>query len=139
MGLEEKGPRSNGLTLVRRVMEDAHGPEWHRVRHNARTYGDLALEPSTIYSRAVVDMFGGIEGEPRARLHAAAHVTGGGLPGKLGRALKPSGSGAVIDEPFDPPALMLHCLIQANHQPGPVMTLHCFVNWARAASDCFPN
>jgi phosphoribosylformylglycinamidine cyclo-ligase len=54
-------------------------------------------------------MFGGVEGNQKAVISAAAHVTGGGLPGKLGRALKPSGLGAKIGEPFEPPGLLLHC------------------------------
>ena len=47
-------------------------------------------------------MFGGYCGEPKTEVHGVAHITGGGIPGKLGRILKPSGLGAVIDEPFEP-------------------------------------
>ena len=41
---------------------------------------------------AVVEMFGGFDREPKAEIHGVVHVTGGGIPGKLGRVLKPSGT-----------------------------------------------
>ena len=87
VGLREEGFRSNGLSLVRKILGDAHGDMWHEEVRGDTTLGALVLRPSRIYSRALVDMFGGVEGEPRAPIHAAAHITGGGLPGKLGRAL----------------------------------------------------
>ena len=53
-------------------------------------------------------MFGGYGREPKVELHGVAHITGGGVPGKLGRVLRPSGLGAVIDEPFEPSDIMLY-------------------------------
>ncbi|MCK5373379.1 MAG: hypothetical protein KAJ20_03510, partial [Candidatus Aenigmarchaeota archaeon] len=38
----------------------------------------------------------------------------GGLPGKLGRVLKPSGFGADIDTPFTPGEALLHCQEKGN-------------------------
>lgn len=110
IGLREPGLRSNGISLIRRVLEQKYGPKWHEQSLNGTPIIDLALSPSVIYSKALVDMFGGWNlGQPhRAKIHAAAHITGSGLAGKLGRALKPSGLGASIDNPFDPPALMTH-------------------------------
>jgi phosphoribosylformylglycinamidine cyclo-ligase len=90
-------------------MEDAYGPEWHDAELRGKKLGELALHPSQIYTKAVVEMFGGFAGEPEAEVHGVAHITGGGLPGKLGRILKPSGLGAMIDNPFQPCDLMLHC------------------------------
>ena len=51
-------------------------------------------------------MFGGYDQEPKTEIHGAAHITGGGVPGKLGRVLKPSGLGAIIDSPFGPSEFM---------------------------------
>ena len=51
-------------------------------------------------------MFGGYQGEPKAEVHGVAHITGGGIPGKLGRVLKPSGLGAVVHSPFEPSNIM---------------------------------
>jgi len=105
VGLREDGFRSNGLSLVRKIMQDRYEDNWHKVHcHDAScTFGEAILTPSKIYTAAVVDMFGGydLDREPRAEVHGVAHITGGGIPGKLGRILKPSGLGAKIDYPFE--------------------------------------
>jgi len=109
VGLREEGFRSNGLSLVRRIMEKTHGRKWHEAPWgDGRSYGDMVLTPSRIYSKAVVDMFGGYNGTPRVELHGVAHITGGGIPGKLGRMLKPSGLGANINNPYAPFNFMFH-------------------------------
>jgi len=104
VGLREEGFRSNGLSLVRKIMKNSHGDNWHLVpwKEGNINLGDLALTPSKIYSAAAVDMFGGYDRESKTEVHGIAHITGGGIPGKLGRVLKSSGLGAVIDEPFGP-------------------------------------
>jgi len=116
VGLSEPGFRSNGLSLVRKIMENAHGDDWHEVmwkRENVNM-GEKALTSSTIYTKAVVDMFGGYDGKPKVDVHGVSHITGGGLPGKLGRTLKPSGFGAEIDSPMDPSEFMLYTQALGN-------------------------
>lgn len=103
IGLREDGFRSNGLSLVRRIMQKGYGAEWHI---EAKKYAQAILKPSQVYSKAVVEMFGGLDKEPKAELHGVAHITGGGIPGKLGRMLKPSGLGAVISDAWEPPSIM---------------------------------
>lgn len=103
VGLREHGFRSNGISLVRKVLANAHGREWHtRDWKDGMNLGETVEEPSKIYTKAVVDMFGGFEGTPKAQVHGVAHITGGGVPGKLGRILRPSRLSAVIDNPFEP-------------------------------------
>jgi len=104
VGLREEGFRSNGLSLFRKIMKNNYGDNWHQVTWKKKdvNLADLALTPSKIYTATVVDMFGGYCGEPKTEVHGAAHITGGGIPGKLGRVLKPSGLGAIIDNPFQP-------------------------------------
>ncbi|HLD81373.1 MAG TPA: AIR synthase-related protein, partial [archaeon] len=109
VAFREKGFRSNGLSLARKALGDAHGKEWHLEKLKGKTLGELALEPSRIYSRAVCEMTGGFSGDAKAEIHGVTHVTGGGLPGKLGRMLKPSGLGAALDDLFPPTDLMLYC------------------------------
>jgi phosphoribosylformylglycinamidine cyclo-ligase len=111
VGLGEPGLRCNGISLIRRTLEAKYGPKWHEHSLDGTPLIDLALKPSIIYTLAILDMIGGYDlARPaRARVHAAAHITGSGLPGKLARTLKPSGLGATIDSPFTPNALMLHC------------------------------
>jgi len=101
VALEEKGFRSNGISLVRRIMEEAYGPQWHRKKTGGKTLGDQALIPSKIYTRAALDMLPYAEG--------IVNVTGGGIPGKLGRTLAAKKYGAEINNPFAPCRLMLHC------------------------------
>ena len=111
VGLREEGFRSNGLSLVRRIMQKNYGDDWHQKSitggHSLeRVMARAILTPSRIYTGAVVDMFGGYNGEPRAEIHGVAHITGGGIPGKLGRVLKPNGLGANIVFPFEPSDIM---------------------------------
>lgn len=111
IGLRETGLRCNGISLVRRLLSAQYGDHWERERIGDSRLIDLALQPSSIYSAAVVDMFGGYDlaAKPKAVLHGAAHITGGGIPEKLGRVLKASALGAVIDDPFEPSPLLTHC------------------------------
>lgn len=111
VGLREEGVRCNGISLIRRVLKDAYGDNWETHELNGKRLIDLALQPSKIYSAAVVDMFGGydLSRKPKAKIHGAAHISGGGIYEKLGRLLRASGHGADIDNPFVPCDLMLHC------------------------------
>ncbi len=116
VALGETGLRSNGISLIRIALEQEYGNSWLQAELEGTPIIDLALQPSTIYTQAIIDMFGGWEltRPSKARIHAIAHITGGGVPGKLARALKPTGLGATIDDPMMPPALMLHAQQIAN-------------------------
>src|SRR3989344_3327047 len=124
VGLRENGFRSNGLSLVRKIMKTAHGDEWHRETYNGKSLAELALHQSRIYSGAVVDMLDGFNGESKAKIHGVSHITGGGIPGKLGRALKPSGLGAYLDNPFEPCDLMIYC-----QEKGNVADVEAYKTW----------
>ncbi len=126
VGLREEGFRSNGLSLVRRIMKNNHGDNWHQVpwKKGNVSLADLALTPSRIYTAAVVDMFGGYDREPKTEVHGVAHITGGGVPGKLGRVLKPSGFGAVIDSPFEPSEFM-----EYTQALGNVSDIEAYKTW----------
>ena len=112
----EKGFRSNGLSLVRKIFNNAHGEDWHAVPFNGSTLGKMALMPSRIYSKAVVDMHGGVGKDAKAVIHGVAHITGGGIPGKLGRVLKASKLGAELTDLFPPSEIMAHCQKLGNVQ-----------------------
>jgi phosphoribosylformylglycinamidine cyclo-ligase len=91
VGLASSGLHANGFSLVRSALL-AEGPHvLHAVPEGfARPLADELLEPTAIYAPLVVSL-------ARAGLvHAAAHVTGGGLPENVPRAL-PEGVGAEID------------------------------------------
>ena len=114
IAFKENGFRSNGLSLVRKILKDTFGDNWHNENHNGKNIAKLALVPSKIYCACVVDMFGGFLGEEKVKLHAVSHITGGGLPGKLGRVLKPSKLGAELFDLYDPCDLMLFCQEKGN-------------------------
>lgn len=79
IGLRSPNLRSNGFSLVRSVFG-----------HEIVDFADVLLEPSVIYSPTVLDAVntGGV--------HAAAHITGGGLAANLARSL-PDGLGASVE------------------------------------------
>jgi phosphoribosylformylglycinamidine cyclo-ligase len=79
VGLVSPNLRSNGFSLVRAVFGDQIDD--HLV---------ALLEPSVIYAPKVLATLEG------GGINAAAHITGGGLAGNLGRAL-PAGLGASLD------------------------------------------
>ncbi len=118
VALQESGFRSNGLSLARKILCDTYGEDWHTVQYNDSTLGKLALTPSRIYSSAVVEML------QRNIVHGVVHVTGGGIPGKLGRVLKPSGFGAKLDNVFTPGSIMQHCIDQ-----GQVELVEAYKTW----------
>jgi len=109
VGLREEGFRSNGLSLVRRILTQNFGEHWHTRSWEGQNVGELVLRPSRIYARAIIAMMGGVDGEPQAKVHGVAHITGGGIPGKLGRILQPKKLGAHIDDPFPPGDIVLYC------------------------------
>lgn len=124
VALREEGFRSNGLSLVRKIMKNNFGENWHEKTYDGKSAAEYALTPSRIYSSAIVDMFGGFEGKQKAELHGVVHVTGGGIPGKLGRVLKPSGFGAELENLFSPSEFVLE--VQAI---GKVSDAEAYKTW----------
>lgn len=101
VALRSDGFRSNGFSLVRRVMAAAFGPDWHQEPFGDGTWGRVLLTPSRIYAPLVVDL-----PAAGAGLTGVAHVTGGGVPRNLARLLRPTGLGARLDSLFPPHAPM---------------------------------
>lgn len=129
IGLAERGFRSNGYSDLRKIMRQEYGENWHTHVERSLgelTLGELAAIPSTIYSRLINELTGGYDSgnEPKAKISGAGPITGGGQPEKLGRMLEPSGLGAVIDDPIEPPALMKH--VQGI---GGYSDLQAYDNW----------
>ncbi|MDP9072978.1 MAG: phosphoribosylformylglycinamidine cyclo-ligase [Actinomycetota bacterium] len=91
IGLASPGLRSNGYSLARQALlvEAGRRLDWPAWEGAERSLGDELLEPSVIYAPAVRALMAAVE------VHAAAHVTGGGLPGNLPRVL-PEGNAAIV-------------------------------------------
>jgi phosphoribosylformylglycinamidine cyclo-ligase len=90
VGLRSSGLHSNGYSLVRAtLLEDPARLDEH-VPQLGRTLADELLEPTAIYVRTVADL------RTEGLVSSAAHITGGGFPENIPRAL-PAGLGAEID------------------------------------------
>src|SRR5256885_124659 len=89
IGYASNGLHTNGYTLARRIVFDRLGLD---VRDpfpdTGRTVAQVLLDVHTSYAAAVTPVL--------PRLHALAHITGGGIPGNLVRVL-PAGCEAVVD------------------------------------------
>ena len=88
IGLPSTGLHANGYSLVRSALLGRHGLG-DRPNGLGRTLADELLEPCAIYAPAVLEL------ASDGLVHAAAHVTGGGLLENLPRAL-PEGLGAEL-------------------------------------------
>ena len=91
IGMASSGPHSNGFSLIRRLLERAGtGLDETPDGLGGATVADALLEPTRIYAKPVRLLTATLD------VRAMAHVTGGGIPGNLARAL-PAGLGVEID------------------------------------------
>jgi phosphoribosylformylglycinamidine cyclo-ligase len=89
VGLPSSGLHANGYSLVRRVLLDGRSLD-DPVPELGRSLADELLEPCAIHTAEVVAL------HREGLLHAAAHITGGGILENLPRIL-PDGLGATLD------------------------------------------
>jgi len=126
VGIAASGLHANGFSLVRSLLAefdlDLHRPYQEQLSrtlgeagreavivtepaHVLATLGDVLLTPTTIYARAVLRLREELEATG-TDLRGIAHITGGGLPGNVPRAL-PAGLGARLDPSLWPmPGIM---------------------------------
>jgi phosphoribosylformylglycinamidine cyclo-ligase len=92
LGLESSGLHSNGYSLVRRALTDGLADEELATRKlaNGAKLGRALLAPTRIYVRPLLDAL-----NAELPIHAAAHITGGGITENLNRAL-PAGLDAQV-------------------------------------------
>jgi phosphoribosylformylglycinamidine cyclo-ligase len=91
VGLVSPGLRCNGYSLARRALFDRRGrsvdePAWDGA---SRSLGAELLVPSVIYAPMMARL------RAEVPVHGFAHITGGGIPGNLNRALPDSCDGVV--------------------------------------------
>ena len=89
IGVSSPNLRSNGFSLVRRVM-DGRDPADLMPGGGGATMAETLLAPSVVYAPAIAALLEGV------RPHGMAHITGGGLAGNVARIL-PGGCDAVIE------------------------------------------
>jgi phosphoribosylformylglycinamidine cyclo-ligase len=97
LALPSSGVHSNGFSLVRRIIAEA-GLNWDAPAPFApgSSLAEALMAPTRIYVKPVLAL------HKAGLLKAAAHITGGGLPGNLPRAL-PEGTGAALKAPWAMP------------------------------------
>lgn len=117
LGIASSGIHSNGYSLVRRIVKDA-GLNMDQVyKELGRTpLWKILMEPTRIYAKQVIKVLSGYT--KKQVVSGMAHITGGGLPGNVCRAL-PDHLDAVIDcESWEPhpifPFLQKHGAIETN-------------------------
>lgn len=121
IALEETGCRSNGFTRLRDILETHYGDLWHNAKIDDCYLGDLALQPSTIYAPAIIDLLYGLSFDP----NGIVHVTGGGIPAKLKRILKHQLLGADIFHPRKPGKLFSHIV----HEKEFILEKEAYERW----------
>src|SRR5690606_33797629 len=91
VGLASSGAHSNGYSLIRKVLERAHGPlESDAARaalaadFHGRPLADVLMAPTRIYVRPVLGLLAEVP------VKAMAHITGGGLVENVPRVLPPA-------------------------------------------------
>ena len=97
LGLPASGVHSNGFSLVRRICGIARlGWSDPAPWSPGETAAQALMAPTRLYVKQVLAL------HRAGLLHAAAHITGGGLPGNLPRVL-PQGMCAVVDRAWPVP------------------------------------
>ncbi len=79
IGLKSSGVHSNGLSLVRKILEK-NQISYTDEAYDGKSWGDEILKPTRIYVRQFLKV--------RKYIKAAAHITGGGLEANLSRVVK---------------------------------------------------
>lgn len=131
IGLKSTGVHSNGFSLVRKIVQTS-GLGWHDAAPFAdgKTLAEALLAPTKIYVKSLLAL------HRAGLLHAAAHITGGGLPGNLPRALPPD-TVAVLDATAWTPPPVFAWLAQTGHVPADEMlrVFNCGIGMALVVKD----
>ena len=101
LGLASGGLHTNGYTLARKVAEDAGLSYSEAPEALDRSLGEVYLEPHRAYVREVQALRRTVE------VRGMAHITGGGLPGNLPRALGGLGARLYASSWEEPPVFGL--------------------------------
>jgi phosphoribosylformylglycinamidine cyclo-ligase len=101
LGLASSGLHTNGYTLARKVVEET-GLSYSDVPEGFdRPVGEAYLEPHRAYVRGIQALRKTVE------VRGMAHITGGGLPGNLPRALNRLGARLYASSWEEPPVFAL--------------------------------
>jgi len=103
IALNSRGFRSNGFSLVRKVLSEKFGADWHRQKYDEeKSWGEMVLTPSWIYAPLIVGLL-----SQHFDIRGIAHITGGGIADNFGRVLERNNLGALLDHLFPPNEMMI--------------------------------
>jgi len=106
IGYASNGLHTNGYTLARRIVFDRLRLDLQdRFPDTERSVAQVLLDIHRSYAAAVMPVV--------TRVHALAHITGGGIPGNLARVL-PQGCEAVVDARSWPWPTVFRVLMRAG-------------------------
>ncbi|MBU0766817.1 phosphoribosylformylglycinamidine cyclo-ligase [Patescibacteria group bacterium] len=120
ISLKSAGPRCNGYSLIRKILEGKLDEEWK----DGKTWGEVMLTPSIVYSNALLELIGRYGEDRKVNVKGLAHITGGGIPSKLGRTLKKSGLGAELTDLWSPHESLVDLI-----KLGSVTTEEAYKTW----------
>ena len=129
IALPSSGPHSNGYSLIRKII-DVTDASLDTVLADGQVLVDALLAPTTIYNKVLLGM------QREVRIHAMAHITGGGLPENLPRVL-PEGCSARIDLNSWTPAAVFQWLQAGGNVTEAEMlrTFNCGVGMVLVVAD----
>ncbi|MCA9292689.1 MAG: phosphoribosylformylglycinamidine cyclo-ligase [Phycisphaerales bacterium] len=105
VGLESDGIHSNGYSLVRAIVRSA-GLDLGRVYPEvdaARSLGDVLMTPTRLYAAPIAKLLRRYK--VKKVVSGMAHITGGGIPGNLNRALHGEVDAVIDRGAWTPPAV----------------------------------
>ena len=87
IGLTSSGLHSNGFSLVRRVLFETRKYDYYAMLDELNGWPliEVLLEPTRIYVRSILNVLA-----EDVNVHGIAHITGGGLGGKLRKIFPPT-------------------------------------------------
>ena len=130
IGLPSSGVHSNGFSLVRRICGIAR-LAWSDPApwSPGEATSAALLVPTRLYVKPLLAL------HRAGLLRAAAHITGGGLPGNLPRVL-PAGLGAVIDRPWPVPPVFTWLAHAGQVAPDEMLRVfNCGIGMALVVTD----
>lgn len=98
ISLKSRGFRSNGYSLIRKIMEGKFGTEWHLEKYdNSQTWGEILLTPCLIFAPLIHELI-----MNDYFITGIAHITGGGIAENFARVLKVKKVGANLSNIYEP-------------------------------------
>ncbi len=131
IALLERGPRSNGISALRRALRARFGERWWENPAAAEAIRAIAT-PAALYDLFLTTLNGWHNKafEVVLPVKAIAHISGGGVPGKFGKdILFRQGLSAELDNMPEPPKILLHAAEWLRASGEYVPDSNCYKTW----------